>query len=72
MQSIFGLLYVVLFFSYIAAALFIVFHLLRYSLKRSSALFGVTLFLLVFFVLVSTNILIFYSLPLDELLARTF
>lgn len=72
MRSIFGLLYTVLFFSYIAAALFIVFHIVRYSLKRSTTLFGVTLFLVVFLVLIFANALIFFSLPIDELIPRSF
>lgn len=72
MRSIFGLLYTILFFSYIATALFIVFHIVRYSLQRSTTLFGVTLFLVVFFVLVFTNALIFFSLPINELLSRSF
>lgn len=68
-QLIFGLLYTLLFFSYVTAALFIVFHIFRYSLKRSSALFGATLFLVVFFILIFTNALIFFSLPLTTLLS---
>lgn len=72
MRSIFGLLYTILFFSYIATALFIVFHIARYSLKRSTSLFGITLFLVVFFVLVFANAIIFFSLPIDELIPRSF
>lgn len=68
-QSIFGLLYTLLFFSYVVVALFIVFHIFRYSLKRSTALFGVTLFLVVFLILLFTNALIFFSLPLNTLLS---
>lgn len=72
MKSIFGLLYTVLFFSYIAAAVFIVFHIVRYSLKRDAMLFGITLFLVVFFVLIFTNAIIFFSLPLDKILPKSF
>jgi FtsH-binding integral membrane protein len=72
MQPIFGLLYTVLFFSYIATALFVVFHIVRYSLKRSTAVFGVTLFLVVFGVLIFSNALIFFSLPFNEMLPRSF
>ena len=68
----FGLLYTMLFFSYIATALFIVFHIVRYSLKRSTTLFGITLFLVVFSILVFTNALIFFSLPIDGLIPRPF
>lgn len=72
MRSIFGLLYTLLFFSYIVTALFIVFHIVRYSLKRSTTLFGVTLFLVVFFILIFANALILFSLPIDELIPRSF
>jgi hypothetical protein len=68
MTSILGLIYPLFFLSYVLVAMFIVFHILRYSLKRSAALFGVTLFLTVFLVLLVTNILIFVSLPLGTLL----
>jgi hypothetical protein len=71
MRDLFGLLYLLLFFSYITAALFIVFHIARYSLKRSAALFGLTLFLVVFFVLIFANAMIFFSLPIDTLLPRS-
>lgn len=72
MRLIFGLLYTVLFLSYVIAALFIAFHFARYSLKRSSALFGITLFFVVFFVLIITNAWLFFSLPIDTLLPQSF
>lgn len=70
MPSIFGIIYLLLFFSYILVAIFIVYHIFRYSLKRSAALFGVTLFSVVFATLLFTNTLLFLSLPLDTLLAH--
>ncbi len=72
MRSLFGLLYTVLLFSYIATALFIVFHIVRYSFKRSSMLFGITLFLVVLCVLVFINALIFFSLPMDKIFSNSF
>lgn len=72
MQSIFGILYLLLFFSYLAMALFIVFHIFRYSLRRHLALFGATLFIVVFLVLLTTNALIFLSLPLGTLFSHSF
>lgn len=72
MQSLFGLLYAVLFFTYIATALFVIFHIVRYSLTRGATLFGVTLFGVVFLVLVFTNALIFFSLPVDDLFPRSY
>lgn len=71
-QLIFRLLYTLLFFSYVVMALFIVFHIFRYSLKRTSAHFGVTLFLVVFFVLLFTNAILFFSLPLSTLLPHSY
>jgi len=67
MRQLFGSLYTFLFFSYVVTALFIVFHLVRYSLSRSSATFMTVLFLSVLVVLLFTNAMIFFSLPLDGL-----
>ncbi len=68
MQLIFGLLYTVLFFSFLVTALFIVFHLLRYTLNRKMAVFSTTLFLVVFVILLMSNAALFFSLPLADLL----
>lgn len=72
MRPLFSLLYTVLFFSYITVGLFIVFHFARYSLKRSAAVLGITLFLVVFFILIFTNALLFFSLPIDAILPQSF
>lgn len=68
MSLVFGLLYLVIFFSCVLAALFIVFHFLRYSLNPRMAIFATTLFLVVFGILLITNAALFFSLPLDTLL----
>ncbi len=68
MRLLLGLLYTFLFFSYVATALFIVFHLLRYSLNQRTAALSTGLFTLVFCVLLLTNALLFFSLPLESLL----
>lgn len=68
MRLVFGLLYTFLFFSFVATALFIVFHLLRYSLNRRVALWSAALFLFVFIILLITNAALFFSLPFDTLL----
>lgn len=67
MRPLLGLIYTILFFSYIATSIFIVYHIVRYSLSRQTAIFGVTLFITVLTVLLFTNALIFFSLPLDTL-----
>lgn len=72
MRLIVGLFYTFLFFSYLTLALFIVFHLLRYSLNRKVAVMSTIFFLTVFTVLVLTNATIFFSLPLDTLLPPSF
>lgn len=68
MQLIFGLLYTVLFVSFVVTALFIVFHLVRYSLNRTVSIFGTFFFIAVFSVLLLSNAILFFSLPLDSLL----
>lgn len=68
MLLIFGLLYTVFFFSYVVMALFITFHLLRYSLDRKSAVLTVTFFLSIFLILLVLNALSFFSLPFATLL----
>lgn len=68
MSLIFGLLYTVLFMSLIVTALFIVFHLLRYTLNRKMAVMSTLFFLTVFVILLIANAVTFFSLPLAELL----
>jgi hypothetical protein len=72
MKSLFGSLYLILFFSYVIAALFITFHIIRYSLSRTAMIFGLTLFLLVFVTLLLSNVALFFSLPLDSLFPKHF
>ncbi len=68
MRLIFGLLYTVLFLSYVTTAFFIVFHLLRYSIDRKAAVFSTIFFLTVFTILLFTNAVLFFSLPLEDIL----
>lgn len=70
MQMIFGSLYAVVFLGYMGTALFICYHLLRYSGNRKQAVFTTALFLSVLGVLLATNVVTFLSLPLDELLPK--
>lgn len=71
MRFIFGGLYTFLFFAYVITGIFVVFHLLRYSLNRRLAFAGAILFTSVFILLLFTNALIFFSLPLEQLLTFT-
>lgn len=72
MQTALGLLYALLFLTYVATALFIVFHILRYSLSRRMAVFATVLFLGVLTVLLLTNALIFFSLPFDTFIPKNY
>lgn len=67
MRLVSGLLYTILFLSYTLTALFVVFHLLRYSLDRKSAVFSTIFFVVVFTILLFTNAALFFSLPLEQL-----
>ena len=71
MSPIFGIIYLLLFFSYLLVALFIIFHIVRYSLRPSVALFGVALFSITFAILLFTNVSLFLSLPFDLLFAQS-
>ena len=68
MRLLFGILYTFLFFSYVATALFVVFHLLRYSLNRKVAVLSTTLFLTVLCILLIVNAWLFFALPIDDFL----
>ena len=66
MRLISGVLYTILFLSYTLTALFVVFHLLRYSIDRKMAIFSTIFFVVVFTILLFTNALLFFSLPLEK------
>jgi len=72
MQSIFEITYLLLFFSYILVAMFIVFHIFRYSLNRGLALFGGILFSIVFLILLFTNFQFFTALPINAIFTHSF
>lgn len=65
MHSLFGILYAFMFLIFVSGGVFIVYHLLRYSPTRVGATISVTLFLSVFLVLLFTNAMLFFMLPLD-------
>lgn len=72
MQELFGLSYLVLFLGFALTSFIILFHIARYSLNRPVALFSGLLFTLVMLVLLSTNMLLFFSLPWDSFFAEGF
>lgn len=68
MQFIFGILYTIFFMSFLVMALFIVFHLLRYSLNQKVSVFGTIFFVVVFTILLFSNAMLFFSIPIGDLL----
>lgn len=72
MQAILGLLYSVIFICYVFAIVFVVFHLLRYSLNQHYGRIGALVFIAVAAILLITNALLFLNLPLDEILSTSF
>lgn len=68
MQLIVWAFYSVLVVTYVASAGFIVFHIFRYSLCRTNAIFGASFFLTIFTLLFLINISLFSALPLDTLI----
>ncbi len=72
MRLVLGLLYTVLFLCYVMTALFVVFHLLRYSLDRKSAVFTTLFFVTVFIILLFTNAVLFFSLPIEKFFPPAF
>lgn len=71
MLPLFYIFYLIIFFCYLVSALFIVFHISRYSLKKSNGTFGVILFLVVFVILLLTNISLFLNLPLTDMIQKS-
>ncbi|OGI22098.1 MAG: hypothetical protein A2808_03680 [Candidatus Moranbacteria bacterium RIFCSPHIGHO2_01_FULL_55_24] len=71
MQALFGLLYTLLFMSYVFTALFIVYHIAHYSLDKKTAFAALLLFLGVITVLLFTNAILFFTLPWGDLLPQT-
>jgi len=68
MQSFFAICYLVFFLGCVIASLFILFHLLRYALDRKMAILMSLIFTTVVAVLLITNTILFFSMPLDQLL----
>lgn len=68
MQFIFGVLYTFLFFTYVATGLFIVYHLLRYSLNRKLGFICTIFFSSVLTILLFTNAFLFLTIPWGNIL----
>lgn len=68
MQLFFGITYFLFFAGVVTVSLFIMFHLSRYSLNRRLAVGMAGLFVVVTTILLCSNSLLFFSLPLETLL----
>ena len=67
MELIAWIFYGILAFTCIVSAAFIIFHIFRYSLRRSNGIVGASLFILVFSLLFLSNILLFSSIPFETI-----
>lgn len=71
MNEIVGLIYTVLVIGLSGAAVFIVYHILRYSLSKKKAFEGSVLFLAGFVFLLFTNMVLFSRLDWESMLQTT-
>lgn len=68
MPQLLSLLYLTLFLGAVLTALFIVYHIVRYSLTKKSAVFGVTFFGSVFLVFLFVNAFLFFTVDWTSIL----
>ena len=67
MTAIFGLLYLLFLLFVITASIFVVWHLLRYSMNKALSLALVIIFLIVTGILLLSNITLFTQIPFEEM-----
>jgi len=67
MLNIIGIFYLIIFFSFLLVALFIIFHIVRYSINKTSSFFMLIIFVSVFSVLLISNIALFFSVPWEQM-----
>ncbi len=65
MELIAWIFYGILALTCVVSAGFIIFHIFRYSLRRSNGIVGASLFILVFTLLFLSNILLFANIPFE-------
>lgn len=70
MLAIFGIIYLVIVLIYILAALFIMYHIMKFSLHKSTAVLTLAIFLPVFGTLLFTNLMLFLSINWNEILSN--
>ncbi len=71
MDTLFTFLYALILFIFCVSALFVAYHLLRYSLNKAFGLVGVVVFSVLFCVLLIMNIVSFKALNLQKIFGLT-
>lgn len=66
-MTLFAPVYTLFLISVIIASLFVVFHIIRYSLKPSRIMPTVFIFVILMSILIVINIISFVSIPFDEI-----
>jgi hypothetical protein len=72
MSIIFSVVYIIFFLFWIIASLFVVYHIVRYSLDKKAAVLMLLIFISVTSLLLLTNVILFSSLRLDEMFQLNF
>lgn len=70
MIAIFGILYFILLLIYVLAALFIVYHIMRFSLNKGVMILTLVIFLSVLGALLFSNIMLFLTLRWDKIFSN--
>jgi len=72
MSTVFNILYLVVFLSYIMIGSFIVYHIVRYSINKRSSLVMLILFLFVAVILVFINVQLYKAIDFNTILNPNF
>lgn len=64
-----NVLYLIIILFFLLAALFIVYHIVKYSLNKMEMLISLSIFLSVFLVLLFSNLAIFLSIRMDRVIS---
>lgn len=67
MFAIFGIIYLAIVLIYLLAALFIIYHIMKFSLHKTTAVLTLAIFLPVFGTLLFTNIMLFLAIDWNEI-----
>ncbi len=67
MLAIFGILYLAIVLIYLLTALFIMYHIMKFSLHKSTAVLTLAIFLPVFGTLLFTNLMLFLAIDWNEI-----